>query len=351
MRKVDYIVVGLGIAGVCICEELHKQGKSFIAIDNGQQGATAKSGGVLNPTVLKRFNAAWNVAQFYPAAISFYKTLSLKLKIEIFHETPILRIFKSIEEQNNWSVASDKRELQHFLSSKFVQNENPHINASLGFGKVLGTAKIDAISLLGSYKIYLKKRNELLLEHFEYDKLEIEKNGVVYNSISANKIIFCEGVGVLQNPFFPSGGIIPNKGEYLLIKAPELKLQVFLKGPLYIIPLGKSLYKIGATFDQDNFSIENTVKAREEILLKLKTMINCPFEVVNQTVGIRPTTKDRKPLIGSSRENPRIAFFNGLGSRGFTMAPLLSEILYKNVAMNESIPQEMDIHRIDVHSK
>lgn len=349
MKEVDYIVVGLGIAGICFCEELHKHGKTFMAIDNGLDGATAKSGGVLNPTVLKRFSAAWNVSEFYPVAISFYQSLSKTLNLELFQETHIFRIFKSVEEQNNWSVASDKRELEQFLSSHFVQNKNPYIQAPFGFGEVLGTAKIDTHSLLDGFRNYLKERNELLSRGFDYEKLKIEKDRVVYDTISADMIIFCEGVGAIHNPFFPSKGIIPNKGEYLLIKAPELNLKVFLKGPLYIIPLGNSLYKVGGTFGQDDFSTEPTIKAKEEILSKLKTMISCPFEVVGQSVGIRPTTRDRKPLLGSLPENPRLAFFNGLGSRGFTMAPLLSEILYKNISMENPIPLEMDINRIKVN--
>ena len=348
MREVDYIIVGLGIAGICFCEELDKHGKSFIAIDNGQEGATAKSGGVLNPTVLKRFNAAWNVSQFYPVAVSFYKKLSEKLNQELFRETPILRIFKSVEEQNNWSVASDKRELQQFLSSTFVQNENPSIQAEFGFGEVLGTARIDTFTLLDGYKNYLKAENKLLIEEFQYEKLQIVPNGVIYNNMAAQKIIFCEGSAVIHNPFFPVTGIIPNKGEYLTIKAPTLNLKKFLKGSLYIIPLGDSLYKVGGTFGRDDVSPNPTIEAREEILSKLKTMISCPFEVVDQSVGIRPTTIDRKPLVGSFAENPRLAFINGLGSRGFTMAPLLSEILYKNVTNGDTIPPEMDINRIKV---
>src|SRR5690554_6443465 len=142
-KKVDYIVVGLGIAGICMCEELRKHGKNFIAVDNGQKGATANSGGVLNPTVLKRFSAVWNISQFYPVAISFYQSLSEKLNFKVLHKTPLLRIFKNVEEQNNWSVASDKNQLQEFLSANFLPNNNPYIVADLGFGEVLGTAQIN----------------------------------------------------------------------------------------------------------------------------------------------------------------------------------------------------------------
>ncbi|QAA81798.1 FAD-binding oxidoreductase [Aequorivita sp. H23M31] len=346
MKEVEYIVVGLGIAGICFCEQLRKNGKSFIAIDNGRDGSTARSGGVLNPTVLKRFNAAWNSSEFYPAAISFYQNLSKALDLDLFRETPILRVFKSVEEQNDWSVASDKRELQSFLSSSFVQNDNPNIAAPFGFGEVMGTLRIDTKLLLNEYQKFLTARNQVYQNDFDYKELSVSESRVVYQTLSSKKIVFCDGVGAMHNPFFPENGIIPNKGEYLIVNAPDLKLEVLLKGPMYIIPIGNSLYKVGGTFGRDDFSEKPTAKARQEILTKLKSMINCSFEVVDQTVGIRPTTRDRKPLIGSLPDNPRIGFLNGLGSRGFTMAPLLSQILFNNISSGIPIPKDMDINRL-----
>lgn len=348
MREVDYILVGLGIAGICFSEQLQQHNSSFIAIDNGHKGATAMSGGVFNPTVLKRFNAAWNTAEFYPVAVPFYQQLSEKLKQDIYIEMSILRVFKSVEEQNNWSVASDKRDLQQFLSPKFVQNENPSITESFGFGEVIGTARIDTTKLLNKYRNYLDRHEILLSEEFNFEELQIEENRIVYKNITAKKIIFCDGPNVLHNPFFPTKAIIPNKGEYLIIKAPDLNLQLLMKGSMYIIPLGDSLYKVGATFGANDDSKDPSIKAKEEIISKLKAMISCPFEVVGHTVGIRPTTRDRKPLLGSFLNNPRIVFFNGLGSRGFTMAPLLSQIIYKNVSKGAPIPSDMDIKRIEV---
>lgn len=346
MKKVDYIVVGLGIAGICFSEQLLKQNKSFMAIDNGSNGATAMSGGIFNPTVLKRFNASWNTSEFYPVALSFYKNLMHTLQTDFFFEIPILRIFKSVEEQNDWSVASDKRELQQFLSPNFVQNTNRSITESYGFGKVTGTARINTSRLLAAYKNYLQAKSSLLTQEFLYNELKVENDNIVYSDIIADKIVFCDGPNVMNNPFFPINGIIPNKGEYLIVKAPKLKVNVLIKGSFYIIPLGDSLYKVGATFGANDSGRDRSAKAEQEISAKLKTMINCPFEIIDQTVGIRPTTRDRKPLLGSIANNSRVVFFNGLGSRGFTMAPLLSEILYRNITDGMPIPSEMDINRI-----
>ena len=71
MKHVDYIIVGMGIAGLVFSKTLRDKGKSFVVIDNPKQGATKVSGGVLNPTVLKRFTPAWNTVEFVLKAAPF----------------------------------------------------------------------------------------------------------------------------------------------------------------------------------------------------------------------------------------------------------------------------------------
>ena len=53
----------------------------------------------------------------------------------------------NVLEQNNWMVASDKKELEEFLEPKIIPNNYPHINAPFGLGKVNSTGKIDTIAL------------------------------------------------------------------------------------------------------------------------------------------------------------------------------------------------------------
>ena len=91
---------------------------------------------------------------------------------------------------------------------------------------------------------------------------------------------------------------MPTKGELLTIYAPDLKIDFVLKGPVFLIPLGNDLYTVGATYDWDDTTNNVTEKGKEELLDKLKTLISCSFEVVDQVAGIRPTVKDRRPLVG-----------------------------------------------------
>lgn len=352
MREVDYLIVGLGIAGISFCEQLEKHGKSYLVIDSGVNTATKISGGVFNPVVLKRFTMAWKAKEEMGKCMLFYKKLSMKLNVPIVQETTVLRILNSVQEQNDWIVASDRLELSAFLDSKILKNENPTINAPFGFGKVKVAGRISPSGLLKSYRNYLEERNVLVSETFDHAKLSAEKTVIHYKDIVAGKIIFSEGIGGLKNPCFPKGPFkggkaffIPNKGEYVIIKAPELKLKTLLKGPVYIIPLGSDLYKVGASYKREDSSLNITEESKEIVLEKLRKMIVCDFEVVSQEAGIRPTTKDRRPLLGSLANSPKIVFFNGLGTHGIMNAPFLAEILYNHLENGQALPEEMDIKR------
>ena len=82
-----------------------------------------------------------------------------------------------------------------------------------------------------------------------------------------------------------------------------------LKSSLFIIPLGNDFYKIGATYDRDDVSVQVTTQARDELVLKLKEIITCDFEVVDQVAGIRPTTKRQKAFFRFLDRQSATVFF------------------------------------------
>ena len=41
MKEADYIIVGLGIAGITFCEQLERYGDSFVVFDTAEESATA----------------------------------------------------------------------------------------------------------------------------------------------------------------------------------------------------------------------------------------------------------------------------------------------------------------------
>ncbi|MGV6827762.1 MAG: NAD(P)/FAD-dependent oxidoreductase [Flavobacteriales bacterium] len=345
MKQVDYIIVGLGIAGLTFCEQLIKHNKSFVVFDTGIHSSTRISSGVINPMVLKRFTPVWKAKKHIETAFTFYKELEQKLSTHFFSAMPMFRIFTSIQEQNNWIVASDKKELCNFLNSNILTTTIPHVNTPYGYGEVNFTARIDTELLLRKFMMSLQNQQQLFKETFDYLKLKKVNNGFEYKNIKASKIIFCEGASSRQNPFFKPHFLIPLKGEFITIKSPKLQLDAMLKTNIFMIPLGNHLYKIGATYNRTDFSYQNTNQAKEELLKKTETSLSCPFKLEKQVAGIRPTTKDRRPLLGEL-ENKNMYFFTGLGTRGMMTSPSLAIQLYDFIENKKPLDKEIDIKRM-----
>lgn len=348
MKKVDYIIVGCGLAGISFCEQLIAANKSFVVFDNQSQQSSVVAGGLYNPVVLKRFTSVWKSEEQLDLALPMYHNIEEKLHIKIDYKIPVYRRFTSHEEQNNWFAASDNSLLAEHLSPQILKSNNPSIHAEYGFGEVLNTGRIDTNTLVISYKTYLKEKNCLREVAFNYNEIEILEKGISYQDISASQIVFAEGFGLKKNPFFNYLPLKESKGELLTIHAPNLKIDYVLKSSVFVLPLENDLYHIGATYNWNDKTNNITKEGKEELLNKLKSFLNCSFEVVDQVAGIRPTVKDRRPLIGKHPEHANMYILNGLGTRGVMIGPYVAKQLFNYIENGKGIDSEIIINRFDL---
>jgi len=345
VKKVDYIVVGCGLAGIAFCEELRKHHKSFVVFDNSSQQSSTVAAGLYNPVILKRFSEVWKAKEQLEIALPYYQSLEVLLNKKLDYKFPIYRRFASIEEQNMWFEAADNVNLEPFLSSKVVSNTNDWVNAAFGFGEVLCAGRIDTPLLIEIYRQFLEKSSQLIASDFDYKNLEVKEDGVSYNDFEASHVVFAEGFGLKKNPFFKDLPLNGTKGEVLLIRAKNLELNEAIKSSVFVIPLGEDLYKVGATYNWNDKTNVPTVEGKEELISKLKGLINCDFEIVEQNAGIRPTVKDRRPLIGRHPVHKNLYVLNGLGTRGVMIAPYVAPKLYEYIEHGISLDPEIDIKR------
>jgi voltage-gated potassium channel Kch len=345
MKKVDYIIVGSGLAGILFAEVLIRNNKSFVVIDDASQQSSVVAGGLYNPVILKRFSEVWKAKEQLELALPIYKHLENVLHVKLDYKIPVRRLFNSVEEQNNWFIASDKPTLSDYLSTQISSNHNQFIKADFGFGEVLQTGRIDTKKLIHAFKAYLLSKNQYLNESFEYDALNEEANHIQYKNIEASNIVFAEGFGLKQNPFFNHLPLNGTKGELLTIHAPDLKINYVLKSSVFLIPQGDDLYSVGATYEWVDKTNKTTQKGKEELLTKLKNFLKCEFEVVGQVAGIRPTVIDRRPLVGQHPKHKKLYVLNGLGTRGVMIAPYAAQKLFNFIEHNVELDDEINITR------
>lgn len=343
----DYIIVGSGIAGICFSEICLQNNKSFLVFEDYSTSSSRIAGGLYNPVILKRFSEVWKAKEQLEFGLPFYQQISDRIKLEFDFKIPIFRKFASVEEQNNWFQAADKPNLSPFLSTTIVHQNYQSIDSRFGFGKVLQTGYIDTSSLLDGYVTYLKNSNNFKEEKFDYSQIEILDDKICYKDIVAKNIIFAEGFGLQYNPYFSELPLDGTKGELLIIKAPKLDLDVVLKSSIFILPIGNDLFKVGATYNWEDKTNTPTEEGKQELIGNLKELIDCDFEIVEHFAGVRPTVKDRRPLVGAHNEYQRLHVLNGLGTRGVMLGPWLAKELYENIENNIPLDIQIDIKRLN----
>lgn len=343
--KIDYIIVGLGLAGLAFAEELLQADKSFLVFEDDSQTSSLVAGGVYNPVILKRFTPVWNAKEQLEIALPFYKKLERKFNQKLDEKFLTKKIFKSIEEQNNWFSALDKPNLTAYLDPNLDTKKYDGVIGNLGFGNVKETGRIDTKKLVEAYRDFLQKDDKIRFEKFEYTQIQFEENSIFYKNIKANHIVFCEGFGMKHNPFFKYLPLNEAKGELITIYAPELNIDFLLKSTLFVLPLGNNLYKVGATFNWKDKTSTPSEEGKNELIEKLQRVLTIPYEIVDQTAGIRPTVKDRRPLVGVHSKYKQLAILNGLGTRGVMIAPTVAKQLFQHIDHQQKLDAEIDINR------
>ena len=343
--KVDYIIVGLGLAGLAFVEKLIQAKKSFIVFEDDSQTSSLVAGGVYNPVILKRFSPVWNAKEQLSVALPFYDKLEKKFGQKFDQKFCIKKAFKSIEDQNNWFAASDKPLLTEYMNPTISKSKVDGIIGDFGYGEVYQTGRIDTHKLVSTYRNYLEENHQIRFEKFSHSEISLSEKEVMYKDLIAEKIVFCEGYGLKTNPYFNYLPLNEAKGETITIHAPKLNIDFLIKSTLFVLPLGDDLYKVGATFNWTDKTSFPTEDGRSELIQKLEKVLDVPYEIVEHNAGIRPTVKDRRPLIGVHPKHSQLSILNGLGTRGVMIAPSMAEQLYEHLENGSSLGLESDIKR------
>lgn len=349
--KVDFIIVGQGLAGTLLAYELFRQNKSFMVFNDPDQTKSSDvAAGLINPVVFRRMTKSWLVDEAFSQMETTYQNLEELLKEQLYFPGQMLKAL-SEDEIDFWKDKIFVNKLNAYLEAEPIKNfKNHYISSYFSFGCVNKSGRVDIQKLILAFSIFLIQQNSIRNEKINSKKLILHPDLVSYDNITAQKIIFCEGSATSQNPFFKNLKFKHSKGEVLELKIPGLNLKEIVNDEVFVMPVGNGQYKVGATYCWDNLNCESTDSAREELLGKLRNIISIQPEVLNQKAGIRPTMHDRKPVIGLLLDNPQIGIFNGLGSKGVLLGPYFAKQFVSFLTGNSTyIHPEVDISRYFRH--
>ena len=340
MEKVDYIIVGDGYAGLFFAHQLIKKNKKFLLFSSGKKGASQVSAGVVNPVVLKKFTTFWLASEQIAFLRNTMREIESYLQKNYFIDQQIHRIFHDDKEKELWLGKSETEELGPFLNPHFTYLET--IKNPFGTGSVENSARLNVEHLFLDFLIYLKQINALSEENFDF--LALKENR--YHELTFKNIVFCEGMGVRQNPYFKDIQVIANKGHHLKVKlSKKLEHEFTLKKKHFLFPISDELHYYGGTYDPNEREQEIDDFKREELIEGLEAFYPHDFEVKEVHYGFRPTVKDRRPILGNHPEHKNYYVFNGLGARGILNGCYFSQELFEHIENGKELMPEVDIKR------
>ncbi len=318
----DYIIVGGGLAGMLLAWELLEKEKSFLIYCDSEPASSNVAAGTWNPVTFRRMIPTWRAQEMIDKMLEVYPKVEKKLSVPLLSMIDVEKIISNAQEEEFWKKMALSEESKDFLES--ILQEITINEETKKLGVVKKTGRIDLPKYVKKSKEYFHNIGNIVFDTFDYSLLKISKNSVKYKTIKASKIIFAEGTYVENNPFFNWLPFKPVKGDILTIKSSDLNVRKIRKKNIFILPLGNSTYKIGATYHWSDKTWKPSEKAKLELLEKFEKISSCTYEVINQESGIRPATHDRRPFIGEHPVHKNVLIFNGLGSKGVFLGPLLA---------------------------
>lgn len=343
----DYLIVGFGLAGLSMASVLECQGKTFRVIDSNPDSNHRVIGGMYNPVILKRFSPAWQAHEFWQQSQETYRYFENKFDKKYFHPFEMYRILQSVEEQNNWVVASDKAVMSEYMCNPIELKNVNGLHAPFGWGKLKNVGRVAGEEILLDYKNYLIEKELFNKNQFHHEVLEIKEDYFVYQDVAYHKIIFCEGSYIRNNPFFNYLPMKESKGEMLVIEVPELNIDFAIKSGVFMVPMGQNIFIVGATYNWTDKTDQLSPYGQAELEEKLQAFLKLPYKILDYKTGIRPTVADRRPLLGEHPDIRNLFILNGLGTRGIIYAPTLAQKLFDFIEYKTTLDKEIDIQRFN----
>jgi glycine oxidase len=344
--NVDVIIVGCGLAGASLAIRLIDAGQKVVVIDNSKRKSASRvAAGVFNPVVFKRINLSWRATESLEASDLFYADLAIRFNAPFYHRISMVRCHGSDDERNLWLEKRELDEFKPFLGESLSRDERPWLNQPFGAAYVHGTGFLDTELFLNSVHDYLNSRSMLLNEEFEQEQLIEHSDLLQYKGLTANKLIFCEGSAAISSLYFNGLPFSLAKGEVLTVEIPGISDELF-NGKIYGVPLGNGVFRVGATYSWNESHENITDSGRAELEEKINNLIDLPFKVLKHEAGFRPATKDRRPYLGMHPKHKNIGIFNGLGTKGVLLSPMLSLEFTRHLLHNTPLDSESSIERL-----
>lgn len=343
--QVDYIIIGQGICGTFLSRELQQAGKSFVVIDEARPYTASKAAsGIINPVTGRRIVKTWMIDELMPFAWQAYTALGEALGVRCIEEKSILDFFPSPQMRLAFTERFEK-DPQYLSLPADENNWRARLQYDFGYGIIHPCYLVRLQTLLPAWRRRLAESGQLLEAHFDLARADIQKDSIRYEDITASRLIFCDGVEALHNPYFRNLPFGLNKGEALLVELPGFPATHIIKKGFTLVPWQEDIFWLGSTYLWEFDDARPSPAFYSAAEKWLQSTVKSPHHIIDHLAAVRPATLERRPFVGLHPVHPHIGIFNGMGTKGCSLAPWFARQLVQHLGHQAPIDPEADIKR------
>ncbi len=343
------LIAGQGLAGTAIAWHLWDRGIPFVIVDRDEPLTSSKiAAGLITPITGMRWSLSPDFDALLREAIGFYRQRQRLLGQRFLFTRPNVRLFTQDKHIALWQRRTSEPQIQPYIHS---HPSEPLVSPAL-FANDLGGAQIrhagylDTATYLAASRAFFQQHGCWQQGEIEVQDIALYRDHIDWRGITFSHLIHCTGWQAMHSPWFDWVPFQPARGTILTIAADVQHERRIINHGLWIVPRNDGTLRAGSSYEL-RFKDPHTAdpSALAALMTKLQQALRVPFTLLETQTAVRPCVMGQHTLIGTHPAHPRLAFFNGLGSKGTLRAPHYARRLIEHLATGTAIPNDMDVQR------
>ncbi len=324
----EAVVIGGGLAGLCVALELAARGAGVLVLEPGRAGsASPAAAGMLAPSVERSRGPAHH---FAIAARDHYPGFLERIATETGRSVPTAH--RGVLQLASGSAAEAlKQDLptgSEWMAAADVAALEPALSRCDGAALHPLDGAVDNVRLLEAVRALLHLLPRVRVERIAATALDLTGDQPAVHTehgdrITADRVVLASGAWASQLDGLPrSLPIEPVRGQMLsYADVPVHRVTYGAEG--YIVPRGGETLA-GSTMEHAGFDGDVTqagVAALREIAAGIAPVLGTVREG-RSWAGLRPATPDLQPILGTDPQHPALLYACGYSRNGILLAPL-----------------------------
>ena len=362
MEIYEHIIVGAGISGCSVAYELSQHTNDILLVDKGTSvafGGSGAAGAFLSPLLGK------------PNDFKDLVTKSLKYSINLYKKNfPYVSYFCGTTRIPKNKTDDDKfKEYIPYMDFPYTKDND-------GYFFKIGTV-VNSVGLCKMMTTSFSNNRKKINTKFNFDVQDIKYDGehwILNDKLKAKNLILTTGADVkLLDEFYLK--IRAVWGRRIDISTTTELDHNYHKACSVSksFPMDENKFRvsIGATHHRDLKDTQDIEKDNKYLLNKASEIVELKdVEIIKEYIGARASSNDYLPIVGSvinskktieefpylangTNVNPQrfsryenLYMLNGVGGRGFVLAPYLAKQLVDNIVENKPIDENITTNRL-----